>query len=279
MYLLFDIGGSKTRLALTADLQELSEPYIIDTPDKPQTLLPEIKKYLDSEATAGSDLRGAYGGVTGVWDTSRSRLVYSPNMTGWVGEPIKELLETELRVPVRGENDADIVGLGEVHFGAGRDSQICAYLTISTGVGGGRIVAGRIDRATVGFEPGHQIIDYSKVEGEDQYDARLEGRVSGTALAQRYHLPAYEIEDDTVWEEVAEETAVGVCNTILHWSPDTVVLGGSMIVGDPAISVERVAHHVRNLASFLPELPVIKKAELGAVGGLYGALAYAKQLE
>jgi glucokinase len=50
-------------------------------------------------------------------------------------------------------------GLGEAVFGAGKGREIVVYMTISTGVGGARIVGGKIDASAMGFEPGHQIID------------------------------------------------------------------------------------------------------------------------
>ncbi len=273
MYLLFDIGGSKTRLALSADLKEMSEPEIFSTPDTPEQIAPFIEDFL-AEQTSGESLRGGFGGVTGVWDKERRELVHSPNMTGWVGRPVRDILSRAIGAEVEPANDADIVGLGEAVYGAGRDSTICVYITVSTGVGGARLKDQQIDSYTVGFEPGHQVIDYSRCL-EDRYESTLEGRVSGTAVAQRFNMPPYEITEEQVWEELAEETAVGVYNCIIHWSPDTLVLGGSMIVGDPAIAVDRIEHYVKDLADFLPEIPEFRRAELGSIGGLYGAMAYA----
>ena len=56
-------------------------------------------------------------------------------------------------------NDSDLDGLGEATVGAGKGFNIVAYITVSTGIGGVRIVGGKIDVSTYGFEPGHQIID------------------------------------------------------------------------------------------------------------------------
>jgi len=275
MYLLFDIGGSKTRLSLTTDLENISEPLIFSTPVRPQDIAPEIQRFLEGESV--TEIKGAYGGITGIWNRARTELVYSQNMSGWVGEPVVEIIGRTIDAPVRAENDAAVVGLGEVHYGAGQGSDICVYLTVSTGVGGVRLIDQKIDRSLIGFEPGHQIVDRSSIEGEDVYEATLEGRISGTALEQRLGLPPYEIEDPQIWEELAEETAIGVYNAVLHWSPDTVVLGGSMIVGDPAIAVDRIEHYFRSLGSFLPQFPEIKIAELHSIGGIYGALALARQ--
>jgi hypothetical protein len=98
--------------------------------------------------------------------------------------------------------------------------------------------------------------------------------VSGTATALRFGKPAYEVHDRNVWEEeMPQWLAYGVYNTILHWSPDVVVLGGSMIVGDPAISVPKTAEKVRDMLKIFPEMPEIKAAELGDFGGVHGGLS------
>jgi len=88
----------------------------------------------------------------------------------------------------------------------------------------------------------------------------------------------YEVEDESLWnEELPRWLAYGLTNTILHWSPNAVVLGGSMIVGDPAISVDAVRKNIEECLTIFPELPTIKKAELEDFGGLYGALAFINQ--
>jgi predicted NBD/HSP70 family sugar kinase len=60
-------------------------------------------------------------------------------------------------------------------------------------------------------------------------------------------------------------------NTIVHWSPQVVVLGGSMIIGDPAIPVDRIEAKLREILRY-PKMPAIKKAALGDFGGMYGAM-------
>jgi Transcriptional regulator/sugar kinase len=152
-----------------------------------------------------------------------------------------------------------------------------AYHTISTGVGGAKIENGQIDDASAGFEPGHQILDVDRTVLGDEIVPTLENLVSGTALAERFGVPAYEIpQDDVVWDELAEYLAQGLNNTIMYWSPDVIVLGGSMIVGDPAILIDAIRKYtVESLDGFV-ECPLITKAELADSAGLYGAMAMLK---
>ncbi len=272
------------RISSSVDDETFSDPIIHDTPKNAEEGVELFHETVRSLA-GNEPIEGMWGGITGVWNKERTTLTYSPNMTGWVRKPLRELFERRLSAPMIVENDADVVGLGEVHYGAGVGSKICVYITISTGVGGARIVDGKIDRATVGFEPGHHITNVVSIkEGEGvaskeagSYESTFEGRVSGTALEKATGLKPRDINDPETWERLAFESAVGILNSVLFWSPDTVVVGGSMVVGDPAIPIERIRHHVAELGDFLPFIPEIKKAELGAIGGIYGALALARQ--
>ncbi|MFP4616995.1 MAG: ROK family protein [Candidatus Paceibacterota bacterium] len=281
MKFLFDIGGSKMRISATEDGESLYDPVIHRTPKTAEDGV-ELMSHTVRSMVADKDIEGFWGGITGVWNEKRDRLVYSPNMKGWVGKDLPALFKEKFSVPLVVGNDADVVGLGEVHYGAGRGSSICVYITISTGVGGARIVNGRIDVAMSGFEPGHHIINYTPLEeqgagSDEKYSSTFEGHVSGTALKRMMGVDPVEIEEPEVWERLAFQSAVGIYNAILFWSPDTVVVGGSMVVGDPDIPIDRIRYHIEKLGDFLPELPKIKKAELGAIGGIYGALALAKQ--
>lgn len=82
-------------------------------------------------------------------------------------------------------NDADLVGLGEAVYGAGKGYKVVAYFTVSTGVGGARIVNKRIDKGVFSFEPGWQYVYGQGLNScnRQMYDF-LEFFVSGTALAK-----------------------------------------------------------------------------------------------
>ncbi len=98
--------------------------------------------------------------------------------------------------------------------------------------------------------------------------------ISGKALQEKTGKHPREITDQKVWDEFAKILAFGLNNIIVEWSPNVVVLGGSMITGDPAIPLFKVEMHLKEILKIFPELPAIKKAELGDFGGLYGGLAY-----
>ena len=269
MYLLFDIGGTKMRLALSKDGETFGEPKVVPTPKGFDEGMQVFKETAD-ELLGGQEIKMASGGVRGPFDSEKTMIVNSSVLPDWNNKPLKEELEKIITAPVFIENDTAMVGLGEMQNGAGKGSEIGVYITVSTGVGGTKYENGVIDENRFGFEPGHQIIDFKN-------NKSLEDLISGTALEEREGKRAKDVTDPAVWDELAHTLAYGVYNTILHWSPDTVVLGGSMIVGDPAIDVKVVEKYLKEINTKLPELPEIKKAELGDFGGLYGALTLLKQ--
>ena len=274
MYVLFDIGGTKMRV-VTADRKKfIGEPVVVSTPKDFNEGIETLKRIIGN-LTQGAPIDAIVGGIAGPLNPEKTMLVKSPNLPGWVGQDIKKVLSETYAVPVSIENDAGLVGLGEANYGAGRDYTIVVYLTISTGVGGVRIIKGVIDESAQGFEPGHQIIDPDNslcptCEGND-----LESYVSGIAVEKRFNKKPFEITDDAVWDELAKFLAYGLHNTIVHWSPDVVVLGGSMMK-EVGIKIPDVKKHLEEIMKIFPHIPEIKKAELQDYGGLYGALSYAR---
>ncbi|MFM2357467.1 MAG: hypothetical protein RJA61_204 [Candidatus Parcubacteria bacterium] len=276
-YLLFDIGGTKMRFAVSKNLETFERAVTISNPEDYTIALEEISRIV-RDLSKDEPFTKVAGGITGIWNKDHTVLLNSPHLSSWKGKHVRADLEKIVGCPVCLENDSAMVGLGEAHFGGGKDFDVVVYITVSTGVGGARIVSGLIDRSSYGFEPGHQIIDFSgSVEPRFNSRGTLEGFVSGTSvLRQRGVSPKDISSQDPLWDDLAEKLAYGLYNSILHWSPDCVVLGGSMIVGNPAISIDAVNGYLKEVCEAVP-CPVIKKAELRDEGGLYGALAYLKQ--
>lgn len=275
MFLIFDIGGTKMRLAISRDGKNFEEPKIFQTPkdfNEGMSLFEKTAMRLSN----GGKIKAVAGGIAGPLDSKKEMLVNSPNLTGWVKKPLKKTIEKFFDAPIFIENDAAIVGLGEALVGAGRGYAIIAYITVSTGVGGARIVDGKIDRNAMGFEPGHQIIEINgPLCPTCGIPGHLEGYISGTAISKKYGKKPQEIADSRVWDEVAYYLAFGVHNSILHWSPDVVVLGGSMM---KSIPLDKVTENLHKILTIFPKAPTVKRAELGDKGGLYGALSMVQNI-
>ena len=278
MFILFDIGGTNMRVALSRDRVTFEEPVIIPTPKDFDAGMNALKEIV-SDISRGDTVAAIGGGIAGALNRDRSVFVNGPHLQGWNGKPIKKALEEVIGAPAFVENDTAIVGLGEAVAGGGRGHEIVVYMTVSTGVGGVRIVNQKIDVSAMGFEPGHQIIDASGGLHQTSVGGLgidLEGYISGTSITERYGKKPYEMTDEAFWDEMARLLAYGLNNIIVHWSPDVVVIGGSMMkkIGIP---IERVRAHLAGILRIYPQLPRIEHSELGDIGGLHGALHFIKQ--
>ncbi len=257
--ILFDIGGTKIRMAYSETGDFFDEPAVVDTPKEYE----EGKKVFENLAIKLSKGRGIENVVGGM----------SRSVTNWSYDTFGQDLRSMFQSQIFLENDAAVVGLGEAAYGAGRGFPIVAYITVSTGVGGAKISNGRIDEKAVGFEPGKQIIDI-----ESGRTISLEELISGKAFTAKTGKHPKDVTDPVVWDEHAKYLAYGLNNIIVEWSPNVVVLGGSMITGDPAIPIDKTQKYLEEVLKIFPQIPVIKKAELGDFGGIYGALALLRQL-
>lgn len=272
MYILADIGGTKTRIARSDDLESFAEPLVFDTPQTYEEGVELLVKH--ANALSGSkSIHAIMMGLPGVLSRDKRTLFDAAHhLAHWNHRNIAGRIETTLGTRVFLENDTALVGLGESHFGAGKDVALMAYITVSTGVNGVRIVDGMIDRAMLGFEIGDQFMTL------DNPPKMLEDLVSGSYISKKYGKHPRELGNDSpVWDELAHMLALGLHNTIVHWSPEVIVLGGSMF-NDIGISVGRVEEHLWPLLMRFPERPRLVHSSLASVGGLWGGLARLKQL-
>ncbi len=138
---------------------------------------------------AGADIDELYGiGICspGPVNPKTGMIALAPNL-GWENVPLVQLIAKEFPVPVFLENDANAAALGELWFGAGRGVENLLYITVSTGIGGGIVLGGKIYRGRnfMAGEIGHAIFDAnSPVQcGCGQYGC-IETLASGTAIAR-----------------------------------------------------------------------------------------------
>lgn len=256
--ILFDIGRTKTRIAFSENGESFEEPKVLETQKNYEE---GLKLFIETakQLVNGREIKKIAGGM-------------SRSISGWTYEKLKTDLEKEFNCGVFVENDSAMIGLGEANSGAGKGFEIVAYITVSTGVGGAKIVNGKIDEHAVGFEPGKQIMDI-------ETGKTLEDMISGRALQEKTGKHPKEITDPAVWDTHAWLLAIGLNNIVVEWSPNCVVLGGSMITGNPAIPLDKTKNYLKEVLKIFPEIPAIKKAELGDFGGLWGALAYLKNIK
>lgn len=276
-YILFDIGGTNTRVAVSDDLKELGTIESFKTPASFEEGVKQMAETIKELLPKGP--QGIAGGIRGPLMEDKTGIQNDVVLKKWIGKSVVgELQKYFKKIPVYLENDTAIAGIGEAVYGAGKGLEIVAYHTISTGVGGVKIENGQVDLASVGFEPGHQVLDIDRTILGEEVTPTLENLVSGTAVKERFGVEPYEIpQSDVLWNELAEYLAQGLRNTILYWSPDVIVLGGSMIIGDPRIEIDDIRKYTVEALDGFVETPLITISTLGDGAGLFGAMALLKQ--
>lgn len=263
MFFLFDIGGTNMRGAIS-DGRKLLDVKIVPTKSEYADCLLALET-LAHDFGVSTSYSMAVGGIAGILDRNKDRILLAPNLPGWNGKYFSSDFQKRLGVPVKIENDTALSGLGESLHGAGRDKQIVAYIGIGTGVGGVRIVKNAIDSHTYGFEPGHTIVDKGNEENQT-----LESLVGGKSILKTYDALPQEITDPMVWRSITNDIFVGVYNTVLYWSPDIIVLGGG-IIEEGKVDLEKINRNLQQKLFFLPEVPLVTKALLSGKSALYGA--------
>ncbi|MDO8573702.1 MAG: ROK family protein [Candidatus Daviesbacteria bacterium] len=272
MFLLFDIGGTNMRIAVSTDGQTISNSKIVPTPKEFDQGILDFKQVAD-ELSKGEKIEGIAGGVAGPIDKEKTCLVKSPNIPGWINKPLKTELEKAFNCKVILENDTTVGGIGEAVAGAGKGSKIVAYIALGSGVGGKRVVDGKVPEDSFNFEPGHQIIvpfgDLCKCGGK----GHMEPYVSGAYFEKKLGQKGENIIDQKIWDEITRYLAIGLVNATVFWTPDIIVLGGSV---SKSIPLEKVNSYLKEFLTIYPTAPQVVLGALGHDAGFYGALELLK---
>jgi glucokinase len=210
-------------------------------------------------------------------------IVNPTNLPGWVNVPLARQISEAYGLPCRVENDANAAGLAEARFGAGRGFSSVFYVTLSTGIGTGIILDGKIYHGRNGQagEGGHITIDYlAPVRCNCGVPGCIEGLASGTAIARRTGQSAEAVaraaaEGDAAAVEAIEEMALRLGawlgSVISLLDPDIVVIGGGIAgIGEPLFSRLRRIVPSRSINQFADQTPIVP-AELGSNAGMVGA--------
>ena len=199
-------------------------------------------------------------GCGGPLDTTRGILLAPPHLPGWRDVPVTALTEREFERPVVLENDATAAAAGEHRWGAGAGIRNMVYLTLSTGVGGGVVIDGRLYRGSWGNggELGHVTVDWHgrRCRGCGRRGC-LEAYVSGTSIAERAQeagvmlataedvAAAARAGDEgavAVWDETVEALACGLTSIVNLFEPELLVIGGGVTrSGDQLLAPVREA--------------------------------------
>ncbi|MCZ6464188.1 MAG: ROK family protein [Proteobacteria bacterium] len=193
LFLGIDLGGTKVAAALGDDSGRIlarsrrpTEPS--GRPEADVARLVEDARGLLSQADARpEDLATVAVLVPGPFDRARGLVLHPPNLAGWDEVPVAEWMATALGCPVVLENDANAAVLAEWRFGAGQGYRDVVYLTMSTGVGGGLILDGRLHRGhrSNAGEIGHVPVEWNGEPCRCGLRGCLESYAGGAAWTER----------------------------------------------------------------------------------------------
>jgi glucokinase len=234
-------------------------------------------------------------GCGGPLDSARGVLLAPLHLPGWTDVPITDLIEEAYARPATLENDATAAAAGEYRYGAGVGTCNMVYLTISTGVGGGVVLGGRLFRGTTGNggELGHVTVDWHgrRCRGCGRLGC-LEAYVSGTSIAERAREAGLDVDSASdvvdlagagdavaraVWDETIEALACGVTSIVNLFEPERVVIGGGVTrAREQLVAPVRERVLAGALAPAGHAVDVVQSA-LGDTVGVVGAAAVADE--
>lgn len=195
-----------------------------------------------------------------------------PNMFGWRDVPLAELISRKYGRPARVENDANAAGLAETLFGAARGFASVFYVTLSTGIGAGIILDGKIYHGKNGAaaEGGHVSIDYqSATVCTCGTPGCIEALASGSALMARGVRP--ESMTSSEIQEMTTMLAAWMGSIVSLLDPEIIVIGGGMAqIGETLFRQLREKLPHRTINQFAGEIPIVP-AQLAANAGIIGA--------
>jgi glucokinase len=310
-YLGVDLGGTKILVGLVDERGRVVVRQRVPTPvGGPQAVVAVIVDSVRALCRrAGQEmgaLRGLGVGAPGPMDPVSGVVFEPPNLPGWRDVPLGSLLSAEVGLPVFVENDANAAALAERWAGAGVGVDDLVYVTVSTGIGGGLILGGRLYHGAAGTagEVGHMVIEPGGPRCNCGRLGCLEALASGPSIAREARaavaagrptvlaaiapqaldaaaVARAALDGDPVAREIYARAAtalgIGITNLVNLLSPAMVILGGGVTRAGELIFAP-VRRIVRQEAFERPGSAVqIVPAALGEDVGAIGAAAVARE--
>lgn len=319
MFLGIEIGGTKLQLGLGAGdgllraLWRGTVELACGAEGIRAQIVAAVPELLARAGLDRSQVRGVGVGFGGPVDDVTRTVIKSHQIQGWDHFPLADWIGELLGWPAVLGNDADVAGLAEALFGAGKGLSPIFYITIGSGIGGGLILNGAIYRGCGrgAAEIGHLLVRSVASYHADHFgDTTLESMSSGWGmkeLAQAIVVYAGKYSDvlrrltnnrpeditprvlaeaaaagdesaRTVLDLALERLAFAIVQTITLLAPRRIVIGG----GVSLLGEERLFQPLRRLVAERVFKPFagcydIVPAALGEEVVVHGALALARK--
>jgi len=308
-----DLGGTKIATALVDGAgailaYDYRETLGEEGPEAVVARMADAARAVMAEAAVDPAQVAAVGiGSPGPLDIEAGVVLDTPNLPGWEYVPLTQPIEEALGIKTFLENDANAAALGEHRFGAGRGTQHMIYVTVSTGIGGGLILDGKLYHGFNGMagEIGHVTILPGGPLCGCGNRGHLEAVSAGPAIARQARervargAPTLIVnlaegdparitarlvaeaasQGDAVAQEILAEAmeylGIAMANYVNIFNPRVIVIGGGLSnIGDALF--EPVRRIIEERAFPVPAQSVrVVPAELGDKVGVLGAAAVA----
>ena len=238
-----DVGGTAIKAALVSQELEVINSISVATPQGDSTgvetarAIAEISERLSESAPVSAIGFAVPGTLTEDQGISR----WTGNL-GWKDLPIREILKSQVNLPVAFGHDVRVGALAELHSGAAKKFQQSIFIPIGTGIAAALIIDGKI-RSSDGYagEIGHINVGH-EMECVCGFTGCLEAISSASAISREYlrrtgiRLSAKEIlnrarSDDhawQVWEQAIAYLAVALEDLITILAPEAIIFGGGL---------------------------------------------------
>ncbi len=282
-----DIGGTNLRAAVISQEGNIVEIFKIENEVKkgPSYNLDKLINQIKVEWNK-YEFEKVGVGAPGPLNLKVGKLLNPVNLKGWENFNIKEYLNEKLNLPVQVNNDANVAGLAESLVGSAKECESVFYITVSTGVGGALI----LDKKIINGAHSQTAEIYNMIINEDKYShvglnkGGLEGQCSGVHIARiaseaygktlstKEVFDLYESSDEKavqVIEKWIDNISIGIANIISVVDPETVVIGGAVMIYNPYL-LPKVVDCVKTKVAD-PAIVDIRIAQIGDNAGLIGA--------
>lgn len=254
-----DIGGTKIAVGVIDEAGAIVAEEKQETPAMDPALIAVAVAELVNRLSAEHPVEAVGIGAAGFVDEKRATVLFAPNIK-WVNEPLAARVQEKVDLPVIVENDANAAAWGEFRFGAGEDVDDLLLVTVGTGIGGGIVQNGHLNRGGYGVaaEIGHMRMVPAGIKcGCGQYGC-WEQYGSGRALVR-------EAQDRI---RAGMDSAQGLSDLV---DGDASLVTGPMVTsfaqdGDP-LAIEIIADVGRWLGEGIATLVAVLDPTVVAIGG------------
>jgi len=272
-----DVGGTKFTLAVFVDDKIiLRESRSTDRAGGPEALFAEVQRIFNGWGFKPDFCGVGFGGPV---DFPTQTVTLSTHVEGWMQYPLVPNLRRLTGAPVVMDNDANVGALGEARYGAGRGADPLFYMTLSTGIGGGIVINGQIQRGADSYagEIGHLNVLPDGPPCLCGSNGCLERMCCGLWLERDYQKPAHELlQNEQFVRLYVVHLARGLKAALMLLNPARIVIGGGMSKAGDHLFVPLREELNRQMTAWSKARRDVVPAQLQDDSVLYGCLALAQ---